>query len=76
MTELSQLIQPFARPEIIPRYLTDDFDVSVAVAVAKKARKLFESPTFAPIISVPAIDAVPDNSTDGEQQCSRLAKIA
>ncbi|KAM0747252.1 alcohol oxidase [Meredithblackwellia eburnea MCA 4105] len=55
---------PFARPRIVPRFLTDDFDVSVAVQAAKKSRAMFESPAFSSLIATAVIDAVPDNSTD------------
>ncbi|KAM0751192.1 alcohol oxidase [Meredithblackwellia eburnea MCA 4105] len=55
---------PYARPRIVPRFLTDDFDVSVAVQAAKKSRSMFESSTFSSIISTAVIDAVADDATD------------
>ncbi|TRM56965.1 hypothetical protein BD626DRAFT_516982 [Schizophyllum amplum] len=42
---------PFASPAITPRLLSDDFDVSVAISVAKKAQSMFTTEPFAPVIS-------------------------
>ncbi|KAJ6581150.1 hypothetical protein B0H19DRAFT_1113941 [Mycena capillaripes] len=57
---------PFANPRITPRFLSVDFDVDVAVEISKKARSLYRTSAFAPIISEVVIDAVPDNATDAE----------
>lgn len=42
---------PFQDPIITPRFLTDAFDQDVAVAVTRRSRSLFETPSFAPIIA-------------------------
>lgn len=48
----------FAAPVIVPRLLTDDFDVSVAVSVAKKAQSMFTVSPFASVISTAYLDVV------------------
>lgn len=57
---------PFTQPIITPRFLTDDFDVDVAVQIAKKARSVYQTPLFAPIISQLVVDSVAANATDAE----------
>ncbi|KAJ6624909.1 hypothetical protein B0H10DRAFT_2212325 [Mycena sp. CBHHK59/15] len=57
---------PFAFPRITPRFLSDDFDVDVAVTISKKARSLYETTPFNSIISEVVIDAVAANATDAE----------
>ncbi|KAJ7199770.1 hypothetical protein GGX14DRAFT_536461 [Mycena pura] len=57
---------PFAAPRITPRFLTDEFDVKVAVKISKKARSLYRTAPFSPIISQVVIDAVAANATDAE----------
>ncbi|KAF7317884.1 Alcohol oxidase [Mycena kentingensis (nom. inval.)] len=57
---------PFVNPRITPRLLSDDFDVDVAIQVAKKARALYQSSPFASLISQVAIDAVGLDATDAE----------
>ncbi|KAJ7132168.1 hypothetical protein C8R44DRAFT_871156 [Mycena epipterygia] len=57
---------PFAAPRITPRFLSDDFDVKIAVEISKKARSLYQTDPFAPIISELVVDAVAANATDAE----------
>ncbi|KAJ7065215.1 hypothetical protein C8F01DRAFT_982101 [Mycena amicta] len=57
---------PFAAPTITPRFLTDEFDVDVAVTISKKARALYRTSAFRPIISEVVVDAVAANATDAE----------
>ncbi|KAJ7626360.1 alcohol oxidase [Mycena polygramma] len=57
---------PFDSPVITPRFLSDEFDVQIAVAISKKARSLYRTGPFQPIISQVVVDAVPDNATDTE----------
>ncbi|KAJ7355649.1 alcohol oxidase [Mycena albidolilacea] len=57
---------PFASPRITPRFLSDDFDVETAVKIAQKARDLYTTFPFQPIISEVVIDAVPANATDND----------
>ncbi|KAJ7460669.1 hypothetical protein FB451DRAFT_1405213 [Mycena latifolia] len=57
---------PFAAPRITPRFLSDDFDVKIAVQISKKARSLYQTTPFAPIISELVVDAVAANATDAE----------
>ncbi|KAJ6516811.1 hypothetical protein C8R47DRAFT_1268497, partial [Mycena vitilis] len=57
---------PFDSPVITPRFLSDDFDLQVAVQISKMARSLYRTGPFAPIISEVVVDAVPDNATDTE----------
>ncbi|KAJ6561226.1 hypothetical protein DFH09DRAFT_1316335 [Mycena vulgaris] len=57
---------PFAAPRITPHFLSDDFDVKVAIRISKQARALYQTPPFAPIISVLVVDAVPANATDSQ----------
>ncbi|KAJ7768631.1 alcohol oxidase [Mycena maculata] len=57
---------PFADPRITPRFLTDEFDVKVAVQVAKASRSLYSTAPFAPIIAEVVVDAVAANATDAE----------
>ncbi|KAF8191540.1 hypothetical protein K438DRAFT_1830692 [Mycena galopus ATCC 62051] len=57
---------PFVNPRITPRFLSDDFDVDIAVQIARRARKLYKTPSFQPIISEVVIDAVPANATHAE----------
>ncbi|KAL1744224.1 hypothetical protein HDZ31DRAFT_82832 [Schizophyllum fasciatum] len=56
---------PFATPAITPRLLSDDFDLKIAVTIAKKAQSMFTTAPFAPIISSAYVD-VPANATDDE----------
>jgi hypothetical protein len=60
------LRQPFASPTITPRFLSDDFDVETGVKIAQKARDLYTTFPFQPIISEVVIDAVPANATDDD----------
>ncbi|KAL1743688.1 hypothetical protein HDZ31DRAFT_40382 [Schizophyllum fasciatum] len=53
----------FAAPAITPRLLTDDFDVSVAVNIAKKAQSMFTIWPFDSIIGNAFLD-VAQNATD------------
>ncbi|KAJ7830044.1 cytochrome c oxidase subunit VA-domain-containing protein [Mycena olivaceomarginata] len=57
---------PFASPRITPRFLSDDFDVETGVKIAQKARDLYTTFPFQPIISEVVIDAVPANATDDD----------
>ncbi|KAF7324160.1 Alcohol oxidase [Mycena kentingensis (nom. inval.)] len=57
---------PLAPPRITPRFLSDDFDVDVAVQISKRARSLYETTPFAPIIAQLVVDAVGANATDAE----------
>ncbi|KAJ7173724.1 hypothetical protein C8R46DRAFT_1083796 [Mycena filopes] len=57
---------PFNNPTITPRFLSDDFDVKTAVKISKKARDLYRTTSFAPIISEVVVDAVAANATDAE----------
>ncbi|KAJ7780348.1 hypothetical protein B0H14DRAFT_3894081 [Mycena olivaceomarginata] len=57
---------PFASPRITPRFLSDDFDVETGVEIAQKARDLYTTFPFQPIISEVVIDAVPANATDND----------
>ena len=52
---------PFTLPQIVPRLLSDDFDLKVAVAVARKSRELFQSSPFSEYVS----DAFADTSSLG-----------
>ncbi|KAL1664706.1 hypothetical protein GGF50DRAFT_54311 [Schizophyllum commune] len=56
---------PFAGPAITPRLLSDDFDLSVAVTVAKKARSMFTTAPFQQVVSDPYVD-LPENATDDD----------
>ncbi|KAI5829486.1 alcohol oxidase [Schizophyllum commune Tattone D] len=56
---------PFAAPAITPRLLTDDFDVKVAVTIAKKAQSMFTTEPFSPIISSAYVD-VPAGASDAD----------
>ncbi|KAJ7353475.1 GMC oxidoreductase-domain-containing protein [Mycena albidolilacea] len=56
----------FASPRITPRFLSDDFDVETGVEIAQKARDLYTTFPFQPIISEVVIDAVPANATDND----------
>lgn len=44
-------MQPFDYPAVSLRYLTNDFDVAVAVAVAKAARRVHETPVMQAVIA-------------------------
>ncbi|KAJ7695029.1 hypothetical protein B0H17DRAFT_1056102 [Mycena rosella] len=57
---------PFAAPRVTPRFLSDDFDLKVAVQIAKQARALYQTAPFAPIIAELVVDAVAVNATDAE----------
>ncbi|KAJ7035593.1 hypothetical protein C8F04DRAFT_1394688 [Mycena alexandri] len=57
---------PFADPRITPRFLSDEFDVETAVKISKKARSLYRTSSFAPIISEVVVDAVAANATNAE----------
>ncbi|KAH7092879.1 alcohol oxidase [Auriculariales sp. MPI-PUGE-AT-0066] len=41
---------PFKDPIIVPRLLSDSFDLKFAVQVARKSRELFTSPVFAAVV--------------------------
>ncbi|KIY52405.1 alcohol oxidase [Fistulina hepatica ATCC 64428] len=55
---------PFARPHIVPNLLTEDWDVAVALEVAKKAQSMFETDAFSGIISDPYSYSFLPNATD------------
>lgn len=57
---------PFARPRITPRLLTDSFDVQVAIKLAKLARSMFLTNVFSPLVADAAADGVPLNASDAE----------
>lgn len=58
---------PFQFPIIMPRFLTDEFDRQVAIAVARKSRELFSSAAFADIVADPYYDPpIGPNGTDAE----------
>ncbi|KAH8109511.1 alcohol oxidase [Phellopilus nigrolimitatus] len=50
---------PFADPHIVPRMLTDEFDLNVAVAIAHRSRSLFQSAPFTSVVA----DAYADPSS-------------
>lgn len=54
----------FAPVAITPRLLSDDFDLSVAVTIAKKARSMFTIAPFSSVISDPYVDLPEDASDD------------
>ncbi|PAV20424.1 alcohol oxidase [Pyrrhoderma noxium] len=59
---------PFTLPQIVPRLLSDDFDLKVAVAVARKSRELFQSSPFSEYVSDAFADpsSLGANATDDE----------
>jgi len=53
--------KPFQDPIIVPRLLSDEFDVKFAVQVARKSREVFTSAPFAAVVA----DAYADPATVG-----------
>lgn len=58
---------PRAQPLIVPRFLTDEFDCQVAVAMVRRARATLASEVFNEIVANPYLDPpISENSTDSE----------
>ncbi|KAF3912941.1 hypothetical protein ABW20_dc0104519 [Dactylellina cionopaga] len=57
----------FAPPAIMPRFLTDEFDQAVAIAVARRTRELFSAPPFKDVVADAYLDPpIGRNGTDEE----------
>ncbi|KAK6544735.1 hypothetical protein TWF694_001420 [Orbilia ellipsospora] len=57
----------FAPPAIMPRFLTDEFDQAVAIAVARRTRDLFNAPPFKNVVADAYLDPpISRNGTDEE----------
>ncbi|KAI5120562.1 hypothetical protein M0805_002512 [Coniferiporia weirii] len=61
---------PFEDPVIVPRLLTDAFDMQVAVAVARASRTVFSSPPFNGVVAdaYAAPSNIAANATDAEYE--------
>jgi choline dehydrogenase len=57
---------PLADPIITPRFLTDQFDLDVGVALAKQSRVMFKSAPFSAVVANASADAVPDSGTTAD----------
>lgn len=58
---------PFQSPTIVPRFLTDNFDQQVAIAVSRRSQTLFVSAPFADVVADPYHNpGLGPNGTDSE----------
>jgi choline dehydrogenase len=57
---------PLANPIITPRFLTDQFDLDVGVALAKQSRVMFQTSPFSSVVENAFVDAVPANGTTAD----------
>jgi choline dehydrogenase len=46
-------LQPLANPVITPRFLTDQFDLDVGVALARQSQVMFQSAPFSSVVADP-----------------------
>jgi hypothetical protein len=57
---------PLADPVITPRFLTDQFDLDVGVALAKQSRVMFQAAPFGSVVADAFVNAVPANGTTAD----------
>jgi len=59
-------VDPLVNPIITPRFVTDQFDLDVGVALAKQSRVMFQSAAFSSVVANAFVDAVPANGTTAD----------